>query len=397
MNLEKLTNEVFKETDEIINEFGPRLAGTKSDEKAALFLHDKAKKFSDKSHIEEFNINKGAFFGWINILVINFTAGVVLIWFNLYLYAAILSLLSVIILIVQFIFYLPMIDFLFPKRKAHNVHGIIEPKGEVKQQVIISGHHDSAPVFNFFIHQPNLYNLRTTGSIGLVILMFVTTLVAYFLKIETFNFILNIVLSAGLLLVLQMWFFVSKKHATPGAGDNLIATNVAFKIGEYFFNEKKNGNGLKNTRIIFASFDAEEEGLRGARAFVKKNKKMLTETKTYVLNADCLYDEKELFFLTSDLNDTVKLDDKLISSLLKTADKLNLKIKTQKQALLTGGTDAAEFGKAGISATTLIGMPWTNSNRSPLYHTPNDVTSNVNKQVVTDTLNLYITFIKDND
>ncbi|MDY0277101.1 MAG: M28 family peptidase [Acholeplasma sp.] len=396
MNLDKMTSNVFKETDDVIKKYGPRLAGTKKDIEAANYLYDRAKTFSDSAHIEEFNVYKGAFFGWIKFLVINYVIGIGLIWFNYYLYAALLAVLSVIILVVQFIFYLPLIDRFFPKKKAYNVYGVIEPKNEVKQQIIVSGHHDSAPVFNFFVHQPNLYNLRTTGSITLVLVMLVTTLVAFFLKNDLFNLILNIFLSTGLLLILQMWFFASK-NATPGAGDNLIATNVAFEIGNYFYDLKQNNQGLENTRLIFASFDAEEEGLRGARAFAKRHKAMLRETKSYVLNADCLYDEKELFFLLSDLNDTVKLDTVFIDELLDTAKKLGLKVKTQRQALLTGGTDAAEFGKIDVSATTLIGMPWTNKERSPLYHTPRDITDNVNHQVVTDALYLYITYIKDKD
>lgn len=396
MNIEKMVNEVFDETNHIIKQFGPRLAGTKASKKTAEYLYEKAKKTSDFATIEEFNVYKGAFFGWIKILVFNYLVAVILAFMNLYLYAAILSLVSVIILIVQFFFYLPLIDIFYPKKKGYNVYGTIEPKSVVKRQIIISGHHDSAPIFNFFIHQPKLYNLRTTGSIGLVILMFISSVIAFFFKNPTLNLIFAILFAIGSLLVVQMWFFVSKK-ATPGAGDNLIATTLAFSVGKYFYDKKQNGEGLENTRIIFASFDAEEEGLRGARAFVKKNIDTLKDIKTYLLNADCLYDEKELFFLTSDLNDTVKLDEALINDLLHISKGLNLRVKTQKQAFLTGGTDAAEFGKKKISATTLIGMPWTNSNRSPLYHTPNDITANVSRKVVHDAINIFVSYIENKD
>ncbi len=71
-----------------------------------------------------------------------------------------------------------------------------------------------------------------------------------------------------------MWFFASNKR-TSGAGNNFIASTMALEIGRYY-----SQNTLKHTRIIIASFDAEEEGLRGSRAFAKKYKGLLNEYLT---------------------------------------------------------------------------------------------------------------------
>ncbi len=193
-----------------------------------------------------------------------------------------------------------------------------------------------------------------------------------------------------------MWFFKNKK-ATPGAGDNLASTMLAFHLGKYFYSLKNTNEELKHTRIIFASFDAEEEGLRGARSFVKAHKEDLLKTKTYLLNIECLYDPNELFFLTSDINNTVKLSDNLADRLITIANELNIKIHKQNIAMLTGGTDAGEFGKHGIEATTIMGMPWSNDNRNMAYHTPNDTTENVSKEAINHTLNIFTNFIKNND
>ncbi len=145
------------------------------------------------------------------------------------------------------------------------------------------------------------------------------------------------------------------------------------------------------------SFDAEEEGLRGARAYVKKHKKQLKEIPTYLLNADCLYDEKELFFLTSDLNDFVKFDEEFVDQLLEVSELAGRFVFKQPLAFLTGGTDAAEFAKEGIKATTLIGMPWTNDSRNQSYHTPNDTLENVNFNVVLYALDIFISYINYKD
>jgi aminopeptidase YwaD len=151
---------------------------------------------------------------------------------------------------------------------------MIEPKEEIKQQVIISGHHDSSRIFNFFIHQPKLYNIRITGSIGFVILLTLVSLIRLFVSNDLFILISNILLALGSLLIIQKWFFASK-DGTPGTGDNLIASTMGIEIGRYF-----SQNELKHTRIIIVSFDAEEEGLRGSRAFAKKYKGLLNEYPT---------------------------------------------------------------------------------------------------------------------
>jgi hypothetical protein len=392
MNTKKMTDDIIEETDKIIKKFGTRMAGTKASLDTASYLYEDAKGYSDSTHIDDFYIHKGAFLGWINILVLGYIAGFVFFIFKLEIVTISIAVASIVILYLQFIRYLPIIDFLFPRKKARNVYGVIEPKGEVKRQIIISGHHDSAPVFNFLVYQPKLYNLRVTGSIVFVILGLVLSIVNLFINNEILYYVSIGVIGLGVLLVSQMWFFRGRK-ATPGAGDNLASTQTAFQMGKYYYSLKGTDKELKHTRIIFASFDAEEEGLRGARAFVKKNKDKLLDVKTYVLNIECLYDENALFFLTSDINDSVKLSDDLASKLVDIAAENNVKTHKQPIAVLTGGTDAGEFGKIGVEATTIMGMPWSNDNRSMAYHTPDDTIDKVSKKAVEHTINIFHNFI----
>ncbi len=396
MDAVKIQKEVFERVDRLIKHHGPRLAGTKASLECADELHAEIETFADQTKKDDFDVYQGAFLGWIRILVFCYVMGVGFLWVNLPVVALLLSIFSILVLTLQFFLYLPLLDTFYPKKTARNVFGIIDPKQEVKQQIIISGHHDSAHVFNFFIHQPKLYNLRTTGSIFFVILMTLISTLQILIHIDWFSLSTNLLLSLGACLVGQMWFFQSKK-AAPGAGDNLIASSIAISLGKHFKELRDEGQGLEHTRLIIMSFDAEEEGLRGARAFAKKHHDHFKKTKTYLLNMDCLYDEKELFFLTSDLNDFVPLDEKLAHELVQHAHTLGIHVKTQRQAFLTGGTDAAELAKKGVHATTLIGMPWTNSSRSHVYHTPNDTLDHVHPQVVQDALQIYEHFIREKD
>jgi Ca2+/Na+ antiporter len=387
-----MQEEVFSETQSLIDEFGPRLAGTESDLKASDKLYDMMSKTFDEAHQESFYVYKNAFLGWIRILVASYLLAVIFIWLKLYMISFSILLISLLVLIIQFFLYLPLLDKLYPKKEAKNVYGIIEPKGEVEKQIIISGHHDSAKIFNFFIHQPKLYNFRTTGSIVIVIMALISSIFLAIFRNQVWLYQgVSVSLSILFLLVGQMWFFASKK-GSPGAGDNLVAVFNAIAIGKYF-----KENPLSHTRLIIASFDAEEEGLRGARDFAKKHFHELKKIPTILLNQDCLYDEAELFLLTSDLNDFVDLDIDLAKEVAHTAKHLGIHLPLKPLAFLTGGTDAAELQKIGVPSLSIIGMQWSNSNRNLSYHTPQDKLDKVSPEVIKDVLNIFMTYIQNND
>lgn len=390
--LKNLQEEVFQNTQKMIDDFGPRITGTKADLDASDYLYDMMSNQFDEAHQESFYVYKNAFLGWIRILVLSYLLAIILIWLKLYMVSFGVLLISLFILIIQFFLYLPLLDKLYPKKEARNVYGIVEPKNEVKKQVIISGHHDSARIFNFFIHQPKLYNFRTTGSIVVVIFALISSLALAIFRNQVWLYqAISIVLSVLFLLVGQMWFFASKK-GSPGAGDNLVAVFNAIAIGKYF-----KAHPLSHTRLIIASFDAEEEGLRGARDFAKKHFHELKKIPTILLNQDCLYDEAELFLLTSDLNDFVDLDLNLSKDVSDIAKHLGIHLPMKPLAFLTGGTDAAELQKIGIPSLSIIGMLWSNSNRNLSYHTPHDTLDQVSPEVVKDVLDIFITYIDQHD
>jgi len=158
-NLKKYTEEIYEESQKIIDLFGPRLAGTKNALDAGDYIYDSINEFADEAHKEEFHVYQGAFLGWIRILVFNYLLSLVFLWLDYAYVSFILLIVSVLVLVLQFFLYMPLLDLFYSKKKGKNVFGKIEPKKEVKQQIIVSGHHDSARIFNFFIKQL-LYMLR---------------------------------------------------------------------------------------------------------------------------------------------------------------------------------------------------------------------------------------------
>ena len=117
-----------------------------------------------------------------------------------------------------------------------------------------------------------------------------------------------------LLWVGQLWWFASAQ-STPGAGDNMASSAAAWEALRHLAEQKAAGQGLSHLRVIAASWDAEEAGLRGGRAWVKAGRGPQADDRlaldTWNLNLECLYDVDELFLLTSDVNGTVKLSAEL--------------------------------------------------------------------------------------
>ena len=396
-NFTTMTDKVFALTEALITKFGPRKAGSQASRDCADALCNEMKQFADEAHIEEFKVHSGAFLGWVRMLVALYAAATIFLWLSMPIVSAALLLLGIIIMSFQFFLYKHAIDFLYPAKIGKNVFGIVEPEGDVKQQIFISGHHDSARIFNFYIHQPKLYALRVVGGIGILFTIFLLSSILSFAGLATiFTLILAILASIGAVIVLQLWFFASSK-ATPGAGDNLVASVMALESLRNIAALKKEGQGLKHTRVIALSFDAEEEGLRGAYAYAKKHKNELQATPTYLYNIDCPYTLKELFFLTTDINGSVKLSEELAQDCANAAKKLGYPSCKKPIAFLTGGTDAAELAKVGVKATTLLAMPWDNNERGAVYHTPNDTIDQVEKAVVKAGLEIFFDMVKTKD
>jgi aminopeptidase YwaD len=398
-DLAAMRTAAFDFTRQTIDRFGPRLAGSEADKQAAQAIHAEMQTFCDATRTQLFSVHPAAFLDWIRILVVIYVISLAAVWLNVSLIAALLVAAGLAIMVYEFFLYKEVVDPLFKKVTGTNVWGIVEPSGEVKQQVIISGHHDSARIFNFFIHQPKLYSLRVMGGIGTFVVFFLYTIVLLFTHanpLPLWQIILNSLFTLLLLLVGQLWFFASNQ-GTPGAGDNLIASALALQVGKYFQQQKRSGNPLQHTRLHIVSFDAEEAGLRGARAFFKEFGAQLRQPPAWLYNIDCPYNLQDTFFLTSDINGSVALSTEMAERCAAIAHELRYPAITKPITFLTGGTDAAEGAKAGLRAVTLMAMPWDNTERAAVYHTPDDNVDAIEPAAVEAAMAIAIGFIQQLD
>ncbi|MFA5514408.1 MAG: M28 family peptidase [Sphaerochaetaceae bacterium] len=393
LKAQTMAKEALSLVSELIEKFGSRLTGSKGAKETANHLADELSLYCPRVEKVSFNLHPKAFLGWIRIVVATYIGALLFLWLSLPIISFIALCGALAVMVFEFFLYKELIDPLYKKVEGINVYGVMEPEDEVLQTVVYSGHHDSAPIFNLFEKDSHLYFFKISTALG----SFLTLIVFSFIKLfnPKVNILFTLIFTLASYFVLKLWNFASDE-GTPGAGDNLIASTMGIQIARYF---KESETPLKHTRLVVASFDAEEAGLRGARHFYQTNKddESIFKGKVYNFNVDCPYEAKELFFLTSDINGSVKLSQQMATSAVEIAKSMGYEAYSQPIAFLTGGTDAAEAAKVGFEATSLMGMKWDNKERSSVYHTSKDLPEAIEAEAVKRSISIAIKFIQQLD
>jgi len=397
----QMTTDAMDFTKEVTTRWTSRISGSEACLACGDFLHDQFDSFSDYTAKEEFKSHPGSFLGFMKICVVFYFLAVFALIINQIEIATVLSLIPIIITVTHFFYYKEVIDFMYPEKTGRNITGTIEPSSDVKRQVIISAHHDSAHIFNFLEHDPDHFIKKTQLANAAIFGLAFACVMMSVINFTGFptHYLRIVAMSVFILLsynVYQLWHFYDEE-GTPGAGDNMICTAIAMQVGKYFQQEKNTGTGLKHTRVIVASWDAEEAGLRGARAYVKKHHGALKTIKTYNFNLECMYDHTEMGFLLSDLNSFVPLSSGMVNECVESANALGYRMKKTLFPLMAGGTDAAEFAKAGVEATTLAAMSWTKRSDGVAYHTTRDTIDAVDPIAVSRSIETAIHYILKKD
>jgi hypothetical protein len=397
----------FHFTDEVVEGYPNRLAGTEACKNAADRIKQEFIKHCDPGsvQVEDFTVHPKSFLKYIPALVVLYFIGAVLLYFGLPLTALVVYGLAIFMFYAQFVRYWELLDSYFPKATGYNVFGSIEPEGEVRQQVVVSAHHDAAYVFQLLAYAPKYYARLINAGILFLLLGFLVSLIWIVLALfqvpvpDGILLWVPVALMVGGIFQLPLAFFTTRQ-VSPAAGDDMIAVAVAGETARLFHRAKKAGkNPLRHTRLIIASFDAEEAGLRGARAFCNKHGQELLNTKTYVFNIDTLYKLKDLTFLAKDLNSTVKLSRAMAQDGVDIAKSLGYPARIASMPFGAGSTDAAEFGKLGVEAINMAGISFDirRFGDDLVYHTPDDVTEYIEPELVEASLKIVRDYILKKD
>jgi hypothetical protein len=386
-------------TDFIVNNFPRRLAGSVSCLGAGKAIADEFSRTCDKGSVktEELRFHPGAFLKYIRFEVVIYLVSIALVFLHKPVIAGVLLSAGICVFVSQFVFYWEIFDPFFPKAAGLNVYGSIEPENEVKQQIILCGHHDAAYVFHYLSFSTKYYPLFIVVGIAPILISFIFILVMAISGITPLWMpVAMAVMSVG---VIPLWFFTTDE-VSPGAGDNMIAVALANEAGKIFSGLKKEKNNpLRHTRLICCSVDAEECGLRGSRYFARTHKKEMTGTKTYAFCFDTLYKADKLIFFNNDLNLTVDLSDRMANELKDIAAGLGYGARVTKMPWGGGSTDAASFAQQGIEATCMLSfeIDVTKLDADFVYHTAKDVAGAIQPRCVEQALNVIVEYVQKKD
>lgn len=395
--------EAFAFTDEIVLGYPSRRAGSEACIKAAERIKTEFEKCCDAGTVKAdlCDIHPQSSIKFVLILVPLYYACILLLYFvpPLVWISFIGLALGMFAYYGQTMLHWPLLDPLFPKMRGYNVYGCIEPAGEVKQQIILSGHHDAAYVSHVRARLPKLYGpLRSLGVLMLVVALLVTLagIILLFFGIIIPQWVALALLILGIFGV--PFLFLTTSAISPAAGDDMMAVAMAAGIGKLFGDAKRAGTSpLKHTRLILISFDAEESGLRGSRAWVRRHLAELKTTKTFALNMDPIYQLKGLNFFNADLGGKVKLSQVMTQECVDIAASLGY-VAYISQSPSGTATDAANFAKAGIEATNLHGRSSRKGDRPPqMYHTADDLSKNIEPDLVEAALKIARQYILRKD
>jgi hypothetical protein len=387
--------ECLADTDRLIRKHGPRLTGSPSCAAAAADIAEELRGFSDSVRVEHFDVHPSSFYSYTKLLPVAYCAGfLALVVMHRFFLVPIVALLAGIALMgCQFGFYRHLGDAFFPRRTGTNVDGVIEPAGAVERELIISGHHDSAPVARIF--SGPLHRLYA---------------VAIFLPYAFFLFELALliqlvvsrqaspplwalpVLVFGLVPVAGYFLLVALRRGSPGAGDNLVASMLALRVAREIAAHR--GELLRSTRLRVVSFDSEEAGLRGAAAYMRAHAEELKRLPCSHLNFDSIYQLAHLQALTTDINGTVPLSAEMVETLRACAAENGHELGTFGMLFGAGGTDAAESARRGLRATTVIAMPTAIVRDGLVYHTPRDTVDQIEPAAVEACMRLAATYLR---
>ncbi|MFN8278184.1 MAG: M20/M25/M40 family metallo-hydrolase [Chitinophagales bacterium] len=355
--------------EEIIRRVGPRPAGSAAELAAQQVLQARLLHSTDAVQVEAFEAPLTAKFTKMKWCGLLFMIGLALYWFSP-IAAMVLGWLNAVVVVADLMRNDGVADFLFKKHTSWNLSATLEPQDEVRQTILITGHIDSTHECQWW-YRWKQWGIQCTVMNGVLIVLWPLFLV-WFLLAEKYApgslFLANGVYLMFLLLSPAMVVYLSFHNDTvvPGACDNLSGIVIALNVFEQLRDKSKPGfSMLPHTRIRFVSFGAEERGLRGSSAYVRKHTTALQSENVFVVNVDSVRLEEKVCLLTGEWMSGAFYDKKM-------TEQIQDAFKTQgypceKAPLPFGATDAVPFARQGFRAVSIIGIDMKKLDET--YHT----------------------------
>jgi aminopeptidase YwaD len=382
---------------DIIERFGPRLAGSRAEHNAQAYIASQMQQLTDDVRIEPFQAPLTAKFGKMKWYAFSYMLSLFLFWYSP-IATLIISIICAVVIVCDLMRNDGIADFLFPMQTSLNVSATLEPQGEVRSTLIFTGHIDSTQECTWW-YRLKRYGAHATIATGLIITSFSIFMIWYVISaylfpqaanVNTWIYFVYVLLSP----ITIVYYSFHGDIVVEGACDNLSGIIISKNVFTAFADPLKKGRStLLNTRIRFISFGAEEKGLRGSTAYSKAHLEKLQKENAHILNTDSVRRPDQINIVTGEIMSFVTFDKNLVS---KTEHAfLSKDIKVKKGKLPMGGTDAIPFQQRNIPALSIIGMDM--KSLDPTYHTRLDTIDNVDQQALNNVRDGLIELVKQWD
>lgn len=376
------TNYTVREIKKICKNIGPRIAGSDQEHEAQKYIAEQMKTCCDKVDLEEFKLAPEAFMSWVRIDSILVLAAVIFSFLDLAVVSLVLTAVALVCLFCEFLMYWEFYDVLFKKKTSHNVAGVRKASGEIKQRIIFSGHVDSSHewTYTYLGGKVLLYAVGVYGVVGMLFVFAVSVLRTFNIGGEELLTTLKWAQAAFIPAMFLVMFFVNFKRTVEGANDNLTGAIGSVAIMKYL---EDNNIRFENTEVMALAAGAEESGLRGSRAYVKRHKEELSDVPTVFIGLETFRDYDSMAICARDMTGTVKMDRRACSLVKKAGEEAGVKLPYI--SVYIGASDAAIVQKLGIPAVTFAAM---DPGPPRYYHTRGDTAENMEPKTVEKCLDI---------
>ncbi len=391
------SNFAIREIKKVCKEVGPRPAGFEGEKKGQDYVEKLMTPIADEVKRENFTLSPKAFMSWVMIDgalalvaailgIICFT-GVVPPAIEVALRAAsiVLVVIAVAFLLGEFLFYKKMLDPFFKKAESSNVICTRKASGETKRRIIIGGHIDTAYEWRYtYVGGAKMVTFIVVAAVLSLLITLGLSIAGLFVDNKTAEIVMLVVQALAMPALVAVMFFVNWKLAVDGAADDLTGVFASMATLLYLRN---NDIRFENTEVVAVSMGAEEEGLRGSKAFAEAHGAEYAKdgVETVFVALDTLRDYDFMGIVTKDMTATVGLDKQACALMKKAADNAGVPVNFTTTPL--GSTDAAAMQQGGIKSVAMTSM---DPAPARYYHTRLDTVSVLEMKTLEDALKVVL-------
>lgn len=390
------SNFAVREIKRVCEQIGPRPAGYEGEKKAQDYVEKLMTPIADEVTREKFTLSPKAFMSWVTIDgalaliaailgILAFTGLVPAVAGVLHIVSVVLCAVALFFAVGEFLLYKKVLDPFFKKQESSNVICKIKATGEVKRRIIIGGHMDSAYEWRYtYMGGPKMVTTVVAGALLGLLLTLVVGVIGLFADHESANIVLIILQAIVVPFMVAVLFFVNWKLVVDGANDDLTGVFTSMAVLLYL---KNNNISFENTEVIAVSMGAEEEGLRGSKAYAELHGDEYKNdgVETVFVALDTLRDYEFMGVVTKDMTATVKLDKSACALMKKASENAGVNVKFTTTPL--GSTDAAAMQQGGIKSVAFTSM---DPAPARYYHTRLDKVNMLEMKTIEDVLKIVL-------